>query len=416
MSKSLGNVLDPFAVIERFGADALRFYLLRDVPFGQDGSVSTAAFELRYESELANELGNLASRTIAMLARYRDGALAARASCDPLLAADFAGLPRARRAAHRPRRADARARGDLAARAAPEPLRRGAGAVEARQGRRRAPRSSTACCARSPRVCARSRCCCGPTCPHSAERLLAALGGAGARRYACAELGRRAHRARARRSSRCSPRTPRDVERESTRTPTSTCATPPRRASSSPPPRRRASRRMLTVGHRRRLVPRRAGGGRGLPAGLRGDRPPPQRGAGLRRRRPGRAARAGRARALRGDRRDGPGLLPRRRAARRPGAGVRGADRARARDRQAARDPHARRRAGDARAARREADGRERGDALLLDARAARGVPGARLCDLVRGQRHLQERGRARGGRRAGARGARCWSRPTRPT
>ena len=41
MSKSLGNVLDPFAVIERFGADALRFYLLREVPFGQDGSVST---------------------------------------------------------------------------------------------------------------------------------------------------------------------------------------------------------------------------------------------------------------------------------------------------------------------------------------------------------------------------------------
>ena len=68
MSKSLGNVLDPFAVIERFGADALRFYLLRDVPFGQDGSVSTASFEQRYESELANELGNLASRTIAMVA------------------------------------------------------------------------------------------------------------------------------------------------------------------------------------------------------------------------------------------------------------------------------------------------------------------------------------------------------------
>ena len=78
MSKSLGNVLDPFAVIERFGADALRFYLLRDVPFGQDGSVSTASFELRYESELANELGNLASRTIGMLVRYRDGAVAGR--------------------------------------------------------------------------------------------------------------------------------------------------------------------------------------------------------------------------------------------------------------------------------------------------------------------------------------------------
>ncbi len=91
MSKSLGNVLDPFAVIERYGPDALRFYLLRDVPFGQDGSVSTASFELRYESELANELGNLASRTIAMVHRYRDGVPAAVA-LDPELDGDFAGL------------------------------------------------------------------------------------------------------------------------------------------------------------------------------------------------------------------------------------------------------------------------------------------------------------------------------------
>jgi methionyl-tRNA synthetase len=91
MSKSLGNVLDPFAVIERFGADALRYYLLREVSFGQDGSVSTAAFELRYESELANELGNLASRTIGMLDKYRDGAVPA-AAFDQHLAADFAGL------------------------------------------------------------------------------------------------------------------------------------------------------------------------------------------------------------------------------------------------------------------------------------------------------------------------------------
>jgi methionyl-tRNA synthetase len=91
MSKSLGNVLDPFAVIERFGADALRFYLLRDVPLGQDGSVSTAAFEQRYESELANDLGNLASRTIAMIGRYRDGLLAP-CEVDPALREDFAGL------------------------------------------------------------------------------------------------------------------------------------------------------------------------------------------------------------------------------------------------------------------------------------------------------------------------------------
>jgi len=91
MSKSLGNVLDPFAVIERYGPDALRFYLLRDVPFGQDGSVSTAAFELRYESELANELGNLASRTIAMVHRYRDG-VPPLVTLDDELENEFAGL------------------------------------------------------------------------------------------------------------------------------------------------------------------------------------------------------------------------------------------------------------------------------------------------------------------------------------
>jgi methionyl-tRNA synthetase len=91
MSKSLGNVLDPFAVIERYGPDALRFYLLRDVPFGQDGSVSTAAFELRYESELANELGNLASRTIAMVHRYRDG-VPPLVALDAELDAEFAVL------------------------------------------------------------------------------------------------------------------------------------------------------------------------------------------------------------------------------------------------------------------------------------------------------------------------------------
>jgi methionyl-tRNA synthetase len=92
MSKSLGNVLDPFEVMEQYGPDALRFYLMRDVPFGQDGSVSTASFELRYESELANDLGNLASRTIAMIERFRGGALRP-GELDPALVEDFAGLP-----------------------------------------------------------------------------------------------------------------------------------------------------------------------------------------------------------------------------------------------------------------------------------------------------------------------------------
>jgi methionyl-tRNA synthetase len=73
MSKSLGNVLDPNVVIDRVGSDALRFYCMREVSFGQDGSVSAAGFEARYESELANDWGNLASRTLAMIERYRDG-------------------------------------------------------------------------------------------------------------------------------------------------------------------------------------------------------------------------------------------------------------------------------------------------------------------------------------------------------
>jgi methionyl-tRNA synthetase len=91
MSKSLGNVLDPFEVIDRFGADALRFYLFREVSFGQDGSVSTAGFEGRYETELANNYGNLASRVLAMVERYRDGTVPA-AQVDATLAEDFEGV------------------------------------------------------------------------------------------------------------------------------------------------------------------------------------------------------------------------------------------------------------------------------------------------------------------------------------
>jgi methionyl-tRNA synthetase len=91
MSKSLGNVLDPFEVIERFGADALRFYCFREVSFGQDGSISTAGFESRYETELANDFGNLASRSLAMVSRYRDGVVP-RSAPDPVLSADFDGI------------------------------------------------------------------------------------------------------------------------------------------------------------------------------------------------------------------------------------------------------------------------------------------------------------------------------------
>jgi methionyl-tRNA synthetase len=91
MSKSLGNVLDPFEVMEVLGTDALRFYLMRDVSFGGDGSVGMAAVRARYDAELANEYGNLASRTLAMIARYRDGVIPI-ADTDPELARDFSTI------------------------------------------------------------------------------------------------------------------------------------------------------------------------------------------------------------------------------------------------------------------------------------------------------------------------------------
>ena len=90
MSKSLGNVLDPDEVIAKFGADALRYYCFREVSFGQDGQISPAGFEARYETELANEFGNLANRTLAMTERYRGGTVP-ESEVDAAIAGDFEG-------------------------------------------------------------------------------------------------------------------------------------------------------------------------------------------------------------------------------------------------------------------------------------------------------------------------------------
>jgi methionyl-tRNA synthetase len=76
MSKSLGNVIDPLELIDVYGADAVRFYAARVTNFGQDGNVSVDDVRERYERELGNDLGNLVSRTTAMIARYREGAIA----------------------------------------------------------------------------------------------------------------------------------------------------------------------------------------------------------------------------------------------------------------------------------------------------------------------------------------------------
>jgi methionyl-tRNA synthetase len=91
MSKSLGNVIDPFQVAEVYGVDALRYYLFASVGFGQDGNISPADLEARYTSELANEYGNLASRTIGMIERFRDGVVP-QADAPAALAGDFEQL------------------------------------------------------------------------------------------------------------------------------------------------------------------------------------------------------------------------------------------------------------------------------------------------------------------------------------
>ncbi|MFO1184019.1 MAG: methionine--tRNA ligase [Bauldia sp.] len=73
MSKSLGNVLDPFNLIAAYGVDAVRYFFLRDVPFGQDGSYSPQSMVTRINADLANDLGNLAQRSLSMIARNCEG-------------------------------------------------------------------------------------------------------------------------------------------------------------------------------------------------------------------------------------------------------------------------------------------------------------------------------------------------------
>jgi methionyl-tRNA synthetase len=75
MSKSLGNVIDPIALAERFGVDALRYFLLREVTFGQDGSYSAEAIVARVNAELANSFGNLAQRSLSMIFKNLGGVI-----------------------------------------------------------------------------------------------------------------------------------------------------------------------------------------------------------------------------------------------------------------------------------------------------------------------------------------------------
>jgi methionyl-tRNA synthetase len=102
MSKSVGNVIDPFALADAYGVDQLRYFFLREVPFGQDGSYSHEAIVNRVNADLANDLGNLAQRSLSMIARNCGGAVpkpGALAAADEAILAAARALPEKARGA-----------------------------------------------------------------------------------------------------------------------------------------------------------------------------------------------------------------------------------------------------------------------------------------------------------------------------
>jgi methionyl-tRNA synthetase len=78
LSKSKGITLDPDEIADKFGIDGVRYFLTRELSFGQDGSFTDPAFIKRYNADLSNDIGNLASRTLAMIEKYREGVIPAK--------------------------------------------------------------------------------------------------------------------------------------------------------------------------------------------------------------------------------------------------------------------------------------------------------------------------------------------------
>jgi methionyl-tRNA synthetase len=105
MSKSLGNAIDPNALVEKYGLDQLRYFLMREIPFGKDGDFSESSIAGRINGELANELGNLAQRFLSFIAKNIDGVLpepgVLSAEDNQLLSACYALIEKSRDAMER---------------------------------------------------------------------------------------------------------------------------------------------------------------------------------------------------------------------------------------------------------------------------------------------------------------------------
>ncbi len=84
ISKTTGNIIDPVALVDEFGADAVRYYLTRNLSFASDGDFSRAGLVRHYNDELANDLGNLLNRVVSMVKRYRGGTIPAPGAAGPL--------------------------------------------------------------------------------------------------------------------------------------------------------------------------------------------------------------------------------------------------------------------------------------------------------------------------------------------
>ena len=147
MSKSIGNVVKPDDYVRQFGVDALRYFVMREMVFGQDANFTDEAVLGRYNADLANDLGNLVSRAATMIHRYCEGVVP-RASAALLSRAPEVELRAANRQPHRPRQKRCRivsiqpgAARHLGRHRRDEPVYRDARAVGARQGRREARRA-----------------------------------------------------------------------------------------------------------------------------------------------------------------------------------------------------------------------------------------------------------------------------------